>query len=499
MTKTTLATVAILAAAGGWIGAQAGGTDEFNGANYVKDWQSAKTALMRTTLDSRGAVRVGTGQAVVPWGIEGQERANYWKDVQATVTTQGVGGSCFRIEGTNVLGSPVTQAVTVTDDAVRCLYRADRPFVLRGQFPGEPEANWFKSESAAGQEVQGELWGEYADLTLHRVLEYTYGGRRLRLAFGAECPLRLTPCETVYEPARFSLASHPTGTVHEIVFDFLSLDSRAAPPARADTPLVTKPMDRNKLITGPIQAHLKSGFHPEAVVDERVTEPAAVLFTPRKGHPAVFRRKETLAFDVRLLPGASTNPIAVPLEVRCIATLNGKRVENRVVGELDKPAFSLTLKPVEPGPYRLELWAGDRKVGEDEFVVVGPIAQRRIGPFEKNPLKLREVDRIECADDRGRHEFYAICPANVATNQEKGVGRFLTLKQSITNAMESTYGQPLDWLAYRVNGLATDRPHLLTVEYPDIADMLVSVETKHPFLPAGLPRDTQGRRTITPE
>ncbi|MDD5707614.1 MAG: hypothetical protein PHR35_16965 [Kiritimatiellae bacterium] len=158
-------------------------------------------------------------------GIEGQERANYWKDVQATVTTQGVGGSCFRIDGTNVLGSPVTQTVTVTADAVRCQYRADWPFVLRGQFPGEPEANWFKSESSAGQEVQGELWGEYTDLALHRVLEYTYGGRCLRLAFGAECPLRLTPCETVHVPARFSLASHPTGNRGSML-DFAVILSR---------------------------------------------------------------------------------------------------------------------------------------------------------------------------------------------------------------------------------------------------------------------------------
>ncbi|MDD5707213.1 MAG: hypothetical protein PHR35_14915, partial [Kiritimatiellae bacterium] len=103
----------------------------FNGANYVKAWHTIKNPLLQTTLDSRGAVWVGTGRAVVSWGIEGQERANYWKDVQATVTTQGVGGSCFRIEGTNLLGSPVTQTVTVTADAVRCLYRADRPFVLR--------------------------------------------------------------------------------------------------------------------------------------------------------------------------------------------------------------------------------------------------------------------------------------------------------------------------------------------------------------------------------
>ncbi|MDD5705277.1 MAG: hypothetical protein PHR35_05090 [Kiritimatiellae bacterium] len=472
----------------------------FNGATYLRDWRTMKTPQIQAALDSRGNVTARIGGSALGFGLEGQAGGEYWKKAEARVAPEPPAApASIAISGTNRNGVAVQQTVSVSNNTVTCVYRADSPFVLIGRFPEQAEANWFKSRAADGKEVQGELWGESQDLKLYDLVEYTYLESRIRVSFEHGTPLEVTPCANAIEPATFRLASQPAGAAHEARLTVSNVDPNLAPPAGPDIPIVTRPMNRDKLTTGPVKQYVNAAFHPEAFVDaDTYLAPAQVLFAPLKGQPAIFKRNEKLAFRLQVAGQVVTNAAVAALELRCVNALDDKTVEILPLERLRKNECDIVLKPVQPGPYRIELWSGAKKVGEDEFVVVGPIEQRKIGPLEKAPFKLREVARIECADDRGQHEFSCCDPKNLTTNEAAGVGRYLMLSNSIANMPIGPYGLPLDWLAYRVNDLSIDKPHLLTVEYPDIDDMVVTVETWHPFVPANAPRDAQGRRVITP-
>ncbi|MDD5708311.1 MAG: hypothetical protein PHR35_20525, partial [Kiritimatiellae bacterium] len=129
------------------------------------------------------------------------------------------------------------------------------------------------------------------------------------------------------------------------------------------------------------------------------------------------------------------------------------------------------------------------------FEVVGPIEQRKVGPLAKYQFSRREVDRIECADDNGRHEFYCISPDGVSTGRIAGIGSYLEDHAPIPKEAHNNH----EWMAYRVNNLAIDKPHLLVVEYPDTDDMTVGITLMHPIVPPDIPRNKAGARMITPK
>ncbi|MDD5705866.1 MAG: hypothetical protein PHR35_08065 [Kiritimatiellae bacterium] len=446
----------------------------FNGNNYASVWRSYGEKSLQANVDSRGVLSVKTGRAVLLFGIEGQEKGDFWKTAQAVVPPDAAG---FLVTGTNGVGIVVTLKVVVTNDTVSCVYRADAPLSLTGTFPREPEANWFRSLNEKGRDVQGELWGEYQDLRLHDYIEYTFLENRMRIDFGPGMPMVLKPC-TPPRPAGYSLLP-PTFTLafakdssgYTANFTVQSLAPEKAPLAGPRVAVVTAPFDRSKLEVNPPR-----DWKPD------------VDFAPRKGGPAIFKSNEELAFRMAVTEETRKRIAGKPLEVRCVDSLSDAVVETLPLTELG----DVSLKPVKQGPFRIELWGAKTKIGATEFAVVGPIAQRKIGPLEKNAFRLREVDRIECATDNGRHEFYCISPDAVSTGETARAGSFIE-----NRARPPEHPNNHEWLAYRVNNLVTDKPHLLVVEYPDVADMAVGVSVLHPLLAPDVPRDKDGRRMIT--
>ncbi|MDD5707045.1 MAG: hypothetical protein PHR35_14065, partial [Kiritimatiellae bacterium] len=75
-----------------------------------------------------------------------------------------------------------------------------------------------------------------------------------------------------------------------------------------------------------------------------------------------------------------------------------------------------------------------------------------------------------------------------------GVGKFLLHDTPPPTSTGGRGGH--EWVAYRVNNLAIDKPHLLVVEYPDIDDMIVCLSIMHPFA-GDVPPDKDGKRTVT--
>ncbi|MDD5706606.1 MAG: LamG domain-containing protein, partial [Kiritimatiellae bacterium] len=298
----------------------------------------------------------------------------------------------FRVKGLISGGTEVNIAMTlsVSGDTIQCRYEASAPLMLVGSFPAMPEANWFRSKDEKCQDIQGELWGTYDELKMFDSVEYTHLERRSRLAFGKGSPLVVRPCESPWAPATFTLASTQEGTTNTIAFTFQSLDPAQAPLAAAQTPIVTKPFDRKKLRV------------PDSAVP--------VKLAARRGGEPIFKRGEELAFRLALDAGARKAVEGQKPEARCVDAMTEAVVETVVTTADTNGMCELTLKAVKPGPYRIELWTGEKMLGDGEFVVVGPIEQRKIGPLDKDVFKLREVDRIECAEDNGRHEFYAITP-----------------------------------------------------------------------------------------
>ncbi|MCC6579121.1 MAG: LamG domain-containing protein, partial [Phycisphaeraceae bacterium] len=386
----------------------------------------------------------------------------------------------FEIKGTisNGTQGSIVATFSISGDTVACRYSANMPLVLQGTFQPVPEANWFKSKSENGSEIQGELWGEYQDLKLFNLVEYTLLERRIRLMSATTEPLTLKPCKAGCQPATFTLASRQEGESHVIDFTFQSLDPAQAPLANPQSPVVTKPFDRRKLTPLP----------PVAEVE----------FVPQKGKPAIFRRDEKLAFRMTLAEQARKRLDGKPLEIRCVQSLTGSVHETLALKTDGNGACAFELKSVAQGPYRIELWSEGNAIASEEFAVVGPVEQRKIGPLETRSFKLREVDRIDCADDNGRHEFYALSPQHVKIHGTPGLGKHLAYEAPIRQG--SGYGDPgHEWFAYRVNNLATDKPHLLVVEYPDIDDMNVGINVMHPYPPKDVPVDKDGKRIITAE
>ncbi|MDD5707356.1 MAG: LamG domain-containing protein [Kiritimatiellae bacterium] len=380
----------------------------------------------------------------------------------------------FTIKGVTLGGTEVAIAMTlsVSGDTLQCRYEASAPITLVGMFPGVPEANWFRSKNGNGKDIQGELWGTFTNLDLFGFLEYNHLERRTRLAFGEGQPLTVKPCGSPTQPPAFTLASARKGDTNVIDFTFQSLDPAKAPLAAADVPVVTRPFDRKKL---------------------KVREPAVpVKIVALRGEP-VFKRGEKLAFRLTLNDATLKAIAGRTPEVRCIDAMTEAVMEKLALGDPSEGIREITLQEVKQGPYRVELWNGDNKLGESEFVVVGPIEQRKIGPLEKAPLKLREVDKIECAEDNGKHEFYALSPDRVKINEAPGVGKFL-----VYDALPSTEerGMGHEWIAYRVNHLKVDKPHLLVVEYPDIGDTVVCITIMH-ALAGDAPKDANGNRVVT--
>ena len=64
-------------------------------------------------------------------------------------------------------------------------------------------------------------------------------------------------------PAQFRLVSRQAGNANEACLKVQSLASSAAPLANADAPVVTRPFECSKLITGPVQKFLRTGFRPD--------------------------------------------------------------------------------------------------------------------------------------------------------------------------------------------------------------------------------------------
>ncbi|MDD5705342.1 MAG: hypothetical protein PHR35_05415, partial [Kiritimatiellae bacterium] len=444
------------------------------------DWRSYKQSFIQVNADSRGTFSVRTGRALLSFGMEGQDRSDFWRAARAVVLPDNSG---FEIVGTNRAGVAITMKVTVTNDTLSCVYRADAPLSLTGKFPGEPEANWFRSLSADGKEVQGEIWGEYRDLRLYEFIEYTYLERRMRIAFGMGMPMALQPCfdplpqSHRIAPASFTLALAKEGNAYTANFTVQSLAPENAPLADPKSTMVTGPFDRDKMQVNP----------PKTWVPD-------VEFLAKNGGPAIFKRAEKPAFRMTLTDDAQKRLSDQPIEIRCVNSLDDVAVERVPLRPPKRKTLVVTLKPVKQGPYRIELWSGDTKVGANEFAVVGPIEQRKVGPLDKDTLRLREVDRIECAEDNGRHEFYCISPDRIVTGRTAQAGAYIE-----DNAILPKGPSDHEWMAYRVNGLATDKPHLLEVEYPDIDDMAVGISVMHPCLPPDIPRDTDGKRIITPK
>ncbi|MDD5707211.1 MAG: LamG domain-containing protein [Kiritimatiellae bacterium] len=381
----------------------------------------------------------------------------------------------FTVKGVTLGGTEVAIAMTlsVSGDTIHCRYEASAPIALAGSFPNAPEANWFRSKDREGRDIQGELWGTYSDLELFEFTEYTHLERRGRLAYGVGNPLIMQPCRTAWEPATFALGSVQQGNGHVIDFTFQSLDPALAPLAPESAPVVTRPFDRKKLM---------------------LIEPPTPVKVEAIGKDApVFKRSEKLAFRLTLGEGARKTLAGQAPEIRCVDAMTEATVETVAPAIASNGVCEVVLKEVAQGPYRVELWNGGQKLGDGEFVVVGPIEQRKIGPLEKQPFRLREVDRIECADDNGKHEFYALSPQHVKTGEAPGVGRFLAY-EAIPDRQTEELGH--EWMAFRVDNLAVDKPHLLTIEYPDIDDMLVCVSIMHPF--SGKARaDSDGKRKVS--
>ncbi|MDD5707618.1 MAG: hypothetical protein PHR35_16985, partial [Kiritimatiellae bacterium] len=155
----------------------------------------------------------------------------------------------------------------------------------------------------------------------------------------------------------------------------------------------------------------------------------------------------------------------------------------------------MDIGPVKQGPYRLELWSEGKERGETEFVVVGPVEQRKIGPLDKDIFKLREVDRIECAAANDKNRYYSLNPTYDKIVEAPGIGKFLVNDAPLTGA-----GGHHEWVSYRIDNLTPDKPHLLVVDYPDVGDALIGVSILDDFyLPPDLPKDGNGKRIVTPE
>ena len=339
------------------VGAATGQATALDLKPYAADWRTLKGAHLEATLDSRGQVSVDTDGAQLVFGLDGQNSGNFWK--KATVRDRP--GTGVEMLGFTRGDLHLKQTVTVVDDTIICIYRADKPFQVVGRFPTQPQANWFRSKDDQGVTVQGELWGTFRDLELHDSLEYTYGQRRLRLIVGPREPLTLQACRDYSLPATFRLNAHRGKKGYLAGLKVISLSPSDAPLAPSGTPVVTRPFDRNKLITGPLTA-----FPP----------PPGPRFVPRKGHPAIFKRQEPLAFQFSW--NASEQTSSDSLTLRCVNAMNDKIVESRTLDGQSVETFDFTLQPVAPGPYRIELLRSGTKVGEEEFVVVCSI-RRTIG------------------------------------------------------------------------------------------------------------------------
>ncbi|MDD5706699.1 MAG: LamG domain-containing protein, partial [Kiritimatiellae bacterium] len=383
----------------------------------------------------------------------------------------------FTVKGTRPDGSALTMTVRVTGDALSCDYVSDKPLTLNGGFPAVPEANWFRSRAKDGTEIQGELWGTFTNLNLYNFVEYTLLERRLRFGFGPESPLAVSPCESFWKPASFTLSSSKEGNAHAIRFSVRSLLPWKAPLAAANAPVVTRPFDRSKLTVASAQT--------------------TVELTAPNGGPAIFKHDEKVALRMTLSADARKTLAGQTAEARCVDALSDTVVETLPVGEIKDGACDLAPKPVQQGPYRIEVWSGGKKLGEAEFAVVGPVEQRKVGPLDKNPFELREVDRIECADDNGKHEFYATAPEQAKTIEVPGVGKCLVNQELPPKVHGGDSGHA--WMAYRVNNLAKDKPHLLVVEYPDTDDMIVGITILHSLIPPDCPKDKDGRPIVTPQ
>ncbi|MDD5707210.1 MAG: hypothetical protein PHR35_14900, partial [Kiritimatiellae bacterium] len=156
----------------------------------------------------------------------------------------------------------------------------------------------------------------------------------------------------------------------------------------------------------------------------------------------------------------------------------------------------MDIGPVKQGPYRLELWSEGKERGETEFVVVGPVEQRKIGPLDKDVFQLREVDRIECVAANDKNRYYSLNPTYDKIVEAPGIGKFLVNDAPLTGA---GVGGDHEWVSYRIDNLTPDKPHLLVVEYPDVGDAMVGISfLDNFFLPPDLPKDDNGKRIITP-
>lgn len=449
-----------------------------DGAPFRADWRVFKPQDLTVTVDSSGACTIGTPLAPTKLNLEGQAGGGYWKTVTATPLPNDGG---LAIEGVTAAGVSVRERIEVAEGVVRLICESDRALPLRGGFPSAQEANWFWARSAEG-EVQGELWGTYPPLELREVLEFTAQSRRVRLALPAGNTLTVTAPTSLYEGARFLVSSVPVAgaaATFRTGIEIRNLPPEQAPLPDPDLPVVTKPFDPRNLVTSPVPQYFNAGFAPQDF--QPFPGPPAIILVPAKGHPAIFKRGEALVFRTR-----DNLPADTALTFRCVRSLDDSVAQTGPLAAPVEGQRTLSLAPQPPGPYRLEVYSGDKKIGEEEFVVVGPVEQRRVSPLEENPFELQLVDEIDCATDR-THEFY--CVSNEARIAElPGVGRFLE-----DPAEHKSGFAPLEWMAYRVGGLTPDVPHVLEVEFPDVDDMLMTWEVLHLRMPRPLPLDAQGQ------
>ncbi|MDD5707940.1 MAG: hypothetical protein PHR35_18635, partial [Kiritimatiellae bacterium] len=312
----------------------------FNGKAYSSNWRNYATDHLRVTVDSRGMITVKTGAAAMTLGLSPIMGGGAWRraefmDVPSVRDGRTVTNG-FEITGEATGGANVVLSVTVADDAVSCVCSSDAPASLVGTFPVVPEANWFRSQDGAGKNIQGELWGEFQDLSLHDFIEYTYLERRLRLEFGSDQPLVLhsgaspRPGEYALIPSSFNLAFTKTNSAHRIRFAVKSLSPDRAPLADPASPVVTRPFDPRRLM------------HP--------TDTLPARFVAQGGRPPIFKQKETPAFRLTLpdgwKPGTKT-------EIRCVAAMSDAVVQALPVPQIEQGVCDVVLKALTKGPYRL--------------------------------------------------------------------------------------------------------------------------------------------------
>jgi len=450
-----------------------------DGKPYTKACRQIRDKGLECALDSAGAVEVTFLMSDNGRPYRGPLRValagqggNFWKEAKVEDLP---GAKGLAIQGRSKSGLKIKQTVTLSEYAVKCAYETDRETALQGQFPGYTPgwpANWFWAKQK-GLDVRGELWGTYQPLTIEDSLTLTYLYRRVRLSLGRGSRLTLTSPKDLYVGATFDVPGLRKGDAWVTELEVASLPSEKAPLPDPAWPVVTRPFDRNKVVTGAPQLPTA----PETPKGQALIEPAKAVVEPAKGQPAVFRKHEVLSFKLKLAPlrgGKAVPEAGVPLTCNCYNSLDDRLIEQSTItysAEILEPAF--TLKPKERGPYRLEFYFADRKLGEDEFVVAGPMPQRTISPDEREPYKLKLVDQVECATDT-THQFYSFSQ-KAHPVEHPALGKFM--ESSAETEVHFGSDRPgIEMLGWRIDGMKRDKPHLLEVEYPDIDDMVMTIQ-----------------------